>query len=367
MTKLAVSPAVIVRFRPGGIRLHPATHPARVLAAERTDVLHLLSLFAVPREPAEVAGLFPAEARSSIQAAIRQLSDAGLLVEAGEALEPSPHEPLRQAQETLSALGNATYSLASDLNGFGPAVFELLPADRDPLSRLSAILAAVDELASELRAQRDAWLAERLRALGLSHQDRHLKLHIGSGGQDLDGWVNVDVAPAPLAMNVKWGLPFEEGAADYAFLCHFLEHLFYPAEALSVLADIHRVLAPGGVLRVVVPDIEKCLRAYVEEDETFFKSRRETWDWWREPETRLEDFLAYAGAGPSPGRLFEAHKFGYDFETLSHLLRRAGFQTVERSDYMASRHAALRVDDASRVAGARFGDQHYSLFVDAIK
>jgi predicted SAM-dependent methyltransferase len=369
VTKLTVSPAVIVRFRLGGIRLHAATHPARVLSAERTDVLHVLSLFAVAREPAEVVELFPPKARAALHEAIQQLSDAGLLVGAGEAQDAQrpPHEPLRQAQEILAALGNSAYSLASDLNGFGPAIFELLPADRDPLARLSSILAAIDELASDLRAQRDEWLTARLRALGVSRQDRHLKLHIGSGGHTLDGWVNIDVAPAPLAMNVKWGLPFLDGAADYAFLCHFLEHLFYPAEALSVLTDIQRALATGGVLRVVVPDIEKCLRAYVEKDEVFFKSRKQTWDWWREAETRLEDFLAYAGAGPSPGRLFEAHKFGYDLETLSHLLKRAGFQTIERSNYMESRHAALRIDDASRVAGARFGDQYYSLFMEATK
>jgi predicted SAM-dependent methyltransferase len=357
----------VVRFRSGGIRLHSALHPARALSSERTDVLHVLSLFAVAREPAEVAGLLPPEGRAAFHKAIRQLCDAGLLVGEAQDAQGPPREPLRQAQEILSALGNSAYSLASDLNAFGPAIFELLPADRDPLSRLSSILAAIDELASDLRAQRDEWIAARLRALGVSPQDRHLKLHIGSGGHTLDGWINIDVAPAPLAMNVKWGLPFQEGAADCAFLCHFLEHLFYPGEALSVLTDIHRVLAPGGVLRVVVPDIETCLRAYVEDDEVFFQSRRQTWDWWPKVETRLEDFLAYAGAGPSPGRLFDAHKFGYDFETLSHLLKRAGFQTVERSDYMESRHAELRVDDASRVAGARFGDRYYSLFVEATK
>ena len=318
-----------------------------------------------PRWPSS----FPPEAREALLQTIQQLSDAGLLVGVGNAedSERPPQERLRQIQEVLSALGNAIYSLASDLNGFGPEIFELLGAERDPLSRLSGVLGAIDELASELRAQRKGWLAAQLRALGISGEDRHLRLHIGSGGHALEGWVNIDVAPAPLAMNIKWGLPFVDGAADYAFVCHVLEHLFYPAEALSVLKDVHRVLAPGGVLRVVVPDIEKCLRAYVEEDQAFFKGRQGTWDWWSEAETRLEDFLVYAGAGPSPGRLFEAHKFGYDLETLSHLLRRAGFREIERSDYMESRHASLRVDHASRVAGARFGDQHYSLFVDATR
>jgi predicted SAM-dependent methyltransferase len=369
MTKLTVSPAVIVRFKPDGLRLHAATHPARILSAGRTDVLHVLSLFAVAREPAEVAERFPPEARAGLHAAIRQLVDAGLLVGTDEALDSKrpPKEPLQQAQEVLSALANASYSLAGDLNGFGPAIFERLAADRDPLSRLSSILAAIDELASELRAQRDDWLTAQLRALGVARQDRHLKLHIGSGGQTLDGWVDIDVAPAPLAMNLKWGLPFGAGAADYVFLCHVLEHFFYPAEALALLTDVHRVLAAGGVLRIVVPDIEKCLRAYAENDEVFFKNRQQTWDWWPEAETRLEDFLAYAGAGPSPGRLFAAHKFGYDLETLSHLLKRAGFQRIARSGYMDSAHAALRIDDASRVAGARFGDQYYSLFVEAAK
>jgi SAM-dependent methyltransferase len=364
--KLTVSPAVIVRFRQSGIRLQSAAHPARGLSSERTDVLHVLSLFAAPRDPDEVAEILAPEGRAVFDKAIQQLRGAGLLVAEPTDAQPPP-EPLRRAQEILAELGNAAYSLASDLNGFGPAIFEILPADRDPLARLSAVLAAVEEVAGDLRAQRGEWLAARLRDLGVSREDRHLKLHIGAGEQILAGWVNIDVAPAPLAMNVKWGLPFEEGAADYAFFSHVLEHLFYPVEAVSVLADVHRVLAPGGVLRVVVPDIEKCLRAYAEDDEVFFQSRRETWTWWPKAATRLQDFLAYAGAGPSPGRLFDAHKFGYDFETLAHLLKRVGFRTVERSEYMASPHAALRIDDASRVAGARFGDRYYSLFVEATR
>jgi predicted SAM-dependent methyltransferase len=366
VTKLAVSPAVIVRFRPDGIRLQSAGHSSRGLSSEHTDVLDVLSLFAVPREPAEVAELLPPERRAAFDKAVQQLHAAGLLAGAeGEDRGARPPDPLRRAQEILAELGNAAYSLASDLNGFGAAIFEILPAERDPLSRLGAALAAVEEVAGDLRARRGEWLAAHLRDLGVSEEDRHLKLHVGSGEHHLAGWVNIDVAPAPLPMNVKWGLPFAEGAADYAYLSHFLEHLFYPAEAFSVLSDLFRVLAPGGVLRVVVPDIEKCLRAYVEEDEVFFQSRRETWTWWPKAATRLQDFLAYAGAGPSPGRLFDAHKFGYDFETLAHLLRRVGFQTVERSEYMES--DVLRIDDASRVAGARFGDRYYSLFVDATR
>ena len=71
------------------------------------------------------------------------------------------------------------------------------------------------------------------------------------------------------------------------------------------------------------------------------------------------------GAGAEPAYLFESHKYGYDFETLSRVLTDAGFGAVVRSNYMESAHEALRVDDISAVANAKYGDRYYSLFVEA--
>lgn len=36
---------------------------------------------------------------------------------------------------------------------------------------------------------------------------------------------------------------------------------------------------PDAALRIVVPDIEKCIAAYAANDRMSFASRRETWDW----------------------------------------------------------------------------------------
>jgi SAM-dependent methyltransferase len=138
----------------------------------------------------------------------------------------------------------------------------------------------------------------------------------------------------------------------------------YPDEALSLLKEIRRVLKPGGRVRIIVPDIEKCIMAYVNHDDDFFAGRAKIWTWSSESQTRLEDFLAYAGAGPRPSAILAAHKFGYDFETLQNLLRRADFTQIERSEYMKSNHPCLRVDHYSAVAGATYRDQHYSLFVE---
>jgi predicted SAM-dependent methyltransferase len=135
----------------------------------------------------------------------------------------------------------------------------------------------------------------------------------------------------------------------------------------AFLGELRRTLQPGGRVRIVVPDIEKCIEAYTQHDAQFFASRRETWSWWPQNPTRLEDFLAYSGAGPEPALLFESHKYGYDFDTLRKVLEECGFADVQRSEFMASAHAELRVDDASAVAGARYGQRYYSLFVEAAR
>ncbi len=171
--------------------------------------------------------------------------------------------------------------------------------------------------------------------------------------------------PAPLALNVLRGLPFANASVRFVFVSHLLEHLFYPRDVKSFLAELLRVLAPGATVRIVVPDIEQCIEAYVKNDRAFFGNRRETWTWWPENPTRLEDFLAYSGAGAEPAYLFESHKYGYDFETLERVLTNAGFKDVVRSTHSASPHPELRVDEFSAVANARYGDRYYSLFVEA--
>ncbi len=57
-------------------------------------------------------------------------------------------------------------------------------------------------------------------------------------------------------------LPLTSGSACGIFTEHFLEHLDYYEEAPGFLRECRRVLAPGGVLRIIVPDGGKYLEAY---------------------------------------------------------------------------------------------------------
>jgi SAM-dependent methyltransferase len=272
-------------------------------------------------------------------------------------------------KQTAKAMMQSVFELASDLAGLG--VFpEHVAKARNAMpihQRLGQIQQAIEQLRNDLASLRGPYLMQQLQALGVNQHSQNLQLHIGSGPYNLDGWVNLDIFPAQLSTNVLWGLPFTDGQCRFVFLSHLLEHLFYPTDAMGLLNDIYRILQPGGVVRIVVPDIEQCLRAYQSNNHAFFEQRMEHWGAGDGNATRLEHFLSYAGAGPDPAWLFEAHKFGYDFETLQRALQRAGFKTITRSSFMGSEHAALRVDANSQVASAKFGDDYYSLFVEAIK
>ena len=275
----------------------------------------------------------------------------------------------KQNSQISKALMQSVFELASDLSGMGPFAEQAASARQAaPINqRLLQIQQQIQQLRNDLQSVRGPYLMQQLQGLGIDQHSQNLKLHIGSGPYVLEDWINLDIYPAQLSTNVLWGLPFTTGQCQFVFLSHLLEHLFYPTDAMSLLEDIHRILAPGGVVRIVVPDIEQCIGAYQDNNTAFFQQRIEHWGAGDGQATRLEHFLAYAGAGPDPAWLFEAHKFGFDYETLEHALQRVGFKNITRSGFMESEHAALRVDEHSQVASAKYGDQHYSLFVEAIK
>lgn len=85
-----------------------------------------------------------------------------------------------------------------------------------------------------------------------------MKLNIGSGEQRLDGYENIDRKSGFEA----FPLPYADGTVDEVRASHVLEH-FSHMKTGSVLAEWVRVLKPGGLLQIAVPDFEYCARHYL--------------------------------------------------------------------------------------------------------
>jgi predicted SAM-dependent methyltransferase len=66
-------------------------------------------------------------------------------------------------------------------------------------------------------------------------------------------------------------LPAKDSSVTFVFSEHFLEHLFFD-EALALLVECHRILTPGGIVRVVVPDSD--LRTYEDPEPAGYPHRK---------------------------------------------------------------------------------------------
>ena len=361
---LTFAPDAIIRARAGRLVIHTTASPLPAFETDNPMLVGWLCQFARPLDPsAALAALDPAQ-RKTVNDVVEYLQRSGALVAAGA---PQPPIDAALARRHLRALSRGVYEIGCDILAEGDSIDAVLQTETGVglERRLLALLSSLDGLRGDVHRVRDARLRRELAPLQRKADSPPFKLHIGCGPGLLDGWVNIDVAPAPLALNILRGLPFPDGSTQFAFVSHALEHLFFPRDVMPFLAELRRVLQPGGTLRLIVPDVSLAIEAYGSPDTAFFDSRRETWSWWPKDPTRLEDFLAYSGAGSEPAFSFESHKYGYDFETLEKTLRMSGFTNIRRCSFMQSVHPELRVDDASSVARARFGERYYSLFVEA--
>jgi len=197
----------------------------------------------------------------------------------------------------------------------------------------------------EATSKNDAVIVDYLRALAetrdeeLASYDRSSKpraLHVGSGGHYLRGWTNTDFefsGPVDLIMDATTVLPFRSSSFDYIHSEDFLEHIDIQA-GKRFLGEAYRVLKPGGVMRLLTPDLQSLVR------HVYFNRERHHLHW-------CQSYLAADGPCEALNmhlRMDGEHRFIYDEEFLTTLLAHAGF-SVRRVGYNASPDPFLRYLD----------------------
>lgn len=165
-----------------------------------------------------------------------------------------------------------------------------------------------------------------------------MKLHIGAFNTSINGWYNTDITPhlwiarVPLLPLLLYKLgkmskeryvehkakifnqlkyldltkpfPFADQSVEAIFSSHVLEHLFMD-EVESLIPEFKRVLKPGGICRVVVPDLEKIVKKYDADD----------------PREFLSDMFEVS----KRGEVKNSHHCGFTGKFLTKLFSEAGF------------------------------------------
>ncbi len=175
----------------------------------------------------------------------------------------------------------------------------------------------------------------------LYHGKSDLRLNLGCGSHPKAGWVNIDLSQqADLNLDLRESLPFEDGSTSFIYSEHFFEHLEYPRQTTFFLKECFRVLAPNGRLSLGVPDSEWPIKAYSEDSKGYFELARTIFHpkWCN---TRMHHLNFHFRQG-------NEHKYAYDEETLILILRKQGFQSVSRREFLSE------LDSSSRSVGTLY-------------
>jgi len=149
------------------------------------------------------------------------------------------------------------------------------------------------------------------------------KLNLGSGSSPLAGYHNLDIK----THDQIYPLPADDGAVDEVRASHVLEH-FPHGQVADVVKEWARVLKPGGLLKIAVPDFDWIVKAYS-------NGHRD--------DGRLEHYLF---GGQADGD--DYHKAFFNEEKLKALLEGAGLVDVKRWESDApdcsSYHVSLNLE-----------------------
>lgn len=155
-----------------------------------------------------------------------------------------------------------------------------------------------------------------------------MNLHLGCGKRYIPGYIHVDAVDYPHVDHISTidNLSFiGDNSVDIIYACHVLEH-FKRREVSRVLGEWQRVLKPGGVLRISVPDFASLCDIYQKFD------------------NQLN--LVVGALFGRQDYLYNIHYNVFDFQSLKQVLQDVGFIEVHRYDWRKTDHA--EVDDYSQ-------------------
>lgn len=186
--------------------------------------------------------------------------------------------------------------------------------------------------------------------LALPSEKKFLNLGSGPRGIVSNSWINID---GFLDTNVHYccdfnkRLPFNDNTFDGIFCEHVVEHFDYK-NGRSLLKECLRILKPGGVIRIIVPDGEKFIKAYFDNPEFIVKYKH------AESGFQMEAVNAWFY------QRYE-HQCIYDGPYLCDQLIKTGFSKASKTSYRNSTYSTpdLILDDPKY--------DWESLYVEAVK
>lgn len=157
------------------------------------------------------------------------------------------------------------------------------------------------------------------------------RIYIGCGNDRKEGYLHADVRPLDGIDYVckAWEISQYISDADEIYSRHMFEHLT-AMEGDKALRDWMVALKPGGLLHIIVPDMDFHCRQWLEAEwnETTIKEKwsdarhsfASIFGWQRECNPDLDDYNE---------SYWDVHKSGYNARRMAYVLQRNGFENLD--------------------------------------
>lgn len=160
-----------------------------------------------------------------------------------------------------------------------------------------------------------------------------LNLHLGCGGMNLEGWINIDLYEYDLVDTSRSGAEYDvkmdiraldipDGSVANILLVHVIEH-FVRWETVEMLGHYYRKLAKGGRLIVEMPDLDRVIEWYLAGTAS---KQMET-----PLGTKNKGFTQFYGNQWSKLD-FETHRYVWTQQEFREVLENAGFEKIKMSN-----------------------------------
>jgi hypothetical protein len=213
-------------------------------------------------------------------------------------------------------------------------------------------------------------------------KNKKMNVQYGCGKCAPLSWINFDISPTlrleklpifgALFIRKDWGaypknvkvgdivkgLPsIHKGTVQNIYCSHVLEHLCFK-DMQKALVNTYKMLKPGGVFRMVVPDMELIVQEYIEDkanckrDACHHLIKKTLMGVEKNPVSFIEKVTSKLGNSK--------HFWNYDYDSLAYELEKVGFTKIRRASFSDALDEAFKgVEDNGRWV--------FSLGIEAIK
>ena len=150
----------------------------------------------------------------------------------------------------------------------------------------------------------------------INNDNNLIKLDVCGGRFPFDKeYLNVDIQPlreVDIVADITKRIPIKNNRVKEIFSCGTLEH-FKKDQFNKIVKEFYRILSPGGKVIIGVPDLNKIMKAYHEDNNDI---------------NMINQYIFGAQANE-----FDVHKIGFDVKNLKKWLYETGFSEVYEEKY----------------------------------